>query len=70
LTRKELFIQLKWRDDLIQIGKNNDIVKNFFLSLNDGVVKSQLIHFKFLVVANLMVDEFDFVSFSFEYMLI
>jgi len=70
LTNKELFIHLKWRDDLIQIGKNNDIVKNFFLSLNDGVVKNQLIHFKLFVVANLMVDEFDFVSFSFEYMLI
>ena len=29
---------LKWRDNLIQIGKNNDIVKNFFLSLDDCVV--------------------------------
>ena len=41
---------LKWRDNSIQIGKNNDIVKNFFLSLNDCVVMNQLIHFKFSIL--------------------
>jgi len=35
--KNNLYI-LKWREALIQIGKNIDIVKNFFLSLNDGVV--------------------------------
>lgn len=61
---------LKWREALIQIGKNIDIVENFFLSLNDGIVMNQLIHFKFLVIANQTLDDLDIVSFPFENMLI
>jgi hypothetical protein len=33
-------------------SQNIDMVKNFFLSLNDGVVMNQLLHFEFLVIAN------------------
>jgi hypothetical protein len=67
--KNNLYI-LKWREALIQIEKNIDMVKNFFLSLNDGVVMNQLIHFKFLVIANQTLDDLDIMSFPFDNMLI
>jgi hypothetical protein len=36
----------------MQIEKILIWLKTFFLSLNDGVVMNQLIHFEFLVIAN------------------
>jgi len=35
--KNNLYI-LKWREALIQIGKNIDIVENVFFSLNGGVI--------------------------------